>query len=126
MISVYENHPGEVTNESKLKMILSQNTAWEISDKDVRSVLKSGEWANKKPYSFLSPAHYSNPLYLKIGAITKVFGPQTGVSFSTSGHTASPVPVFALSPDLSHEQFRSWQHHTDIGQKMQKILQLAD
>ena len=124
MISIFENHPGEVTDADKLKMILSQNSSWNITDEDVQKILKSGEWANKKPYSFLAPAHYYNPLYLKIGAITKVFGPQTGVSFSTSGHTASPIPVFALSPDKSHEQFKAWQHHTDIGKKMQKLLQL--
>jgi len=58
--------------------------------------------------------------YARVGALAEALADQTGMVWSTAGHTHTPVPVMAFGPGA--EAFGGWMHHTDIGRRLRDLL----
>jgi alkaline phosphatase len=59
--------------------------------------------------------------YLPHNALGRMVARQTGYYWGTSGHTPEPVVVGAMGPGA--ERFRGYQHNTDFGKHLQRLIQ---
>jgi alkaline phosphatase len=67
--------------------------------------------------------HYGDGGYARAGALAQAFADETGMVWSTAGHTHTPVPVFAFGPGA--ERFGGLRHHVEIGQRLAEALPAA-
>jgi len=64
--------------------------------------------------------HYGDGAYARAGALAQAFADETGMVWSTAGHTHTPVPVLAFGPGA--EAFGGLLHHVEVGQRLADLL----
>lgn len=89
--------------------LVTEQWGWTLSLEDAARVLSDAPMPQAE-------GHYGTGSYAAAGALAQVLSDQTGAVWNTSGHTHTPVPLFAVGP--GSQAFGGITHHVAVGQAL--------
>ena len=111
-----------------MQKLVSKHTGFKITTAEAKKILEK----SPNPYfnGRLDPhiedfrSFYYDPKLASIAKISRVISKHQGISWSTGGHTATPVYVFTLGNKKFLKEFSKFTNHVELGKNMQKVLGL--
>ncbi len=105
---------GEGLTPQQLQERVADDWGWTLSDEAAARILSGTPLPDR---SGQYPEGAGGALF----AVPRALADQTGVVWSTSGHTHTPVPVLAVGP--GSEAFSGLLHHVDVGRKVRAAVE---
>lgn len=125
--------PKKIQTQDKLYQMVKNTVDFKINKKDIDRVLKRvknpfyaswnyGLTRKTVPEIKEFKAFFANKFGMETSLIARAMASEQSIIWGSTGHTATPVFVFAKGGRGSHENFKGYINHATVGQLMQDYL----